>query len=78
MLIEEREHAKVGIYARVSTEEQANEGYSIRAQIEKLKSYALLKDWEIYDIYADERTTYGLIPKKPTNGMIPPFAGFYI
>jgi len=38
----------------VSTDEQAQEGFSIRAQTEKLKAYALLKDWEIYDIYADE------------------------
>ena len=43
-----------GIYVRVSTEEQAQEGYSIRGQTEKLKSYALLKDWDIFDIYADE------------------------
>jgi len=42
------------IYVRVSTEEQAQEGYSIRAQIEKLKSYALLKEWDIFDVYADE------------------------
>jgi len=45
---------KTGIYVRVSTEEQVQEGYSIRGQSEKLKSYALLKDWEIYDIYSDE------------------------
>ena len=45
---------RTGIYVRVSTEEQAQEGFSIRAQTEKLKSYALLKDWEIYDIYNDE------------------------
>jgi len=45
---------KTGIYVRVSTEEQAQEGYSIRGQSEKLKSYALLKDWEIHDIYSDE------------------------
>ena len=43
-----------GIYVRVSTEEQAREGYSIRAQEEKLKSYAKLKEWHIYGIYADE------------------------
>ena len=42
------------IYVRVSTDEQVQEGFSIRAQVDKLKSYALLKDWEIYDIYADE------------------------
>ena len=43
-----------GIYERVSTEDQAQEGFSIKAQIDKLKSYALVKEWEIYDIYADE------------------------
>ena len=45
---------KTGIYVRVSTEEQAQEGFSIRGQTEKLKSYILLKDWELYDIYSDE------------------------
>lgn len=49
-----RKSFSTGIYVRVSTEEQAQEGFSIRAQIEKLKSYALLKDWDIFDIYADE------------------------
>jgi len=39
----------------VSPDEQAQEGFSIRAQTDKLKSYALLKDWDIYDIYADAR-----------------------
>ena len=45
---------RTAIYVRVSTEEQAQEGFSIRAQIEKLKAYALLKEWEIYNIYSDE------------------------
>ena len=45
---------KTAIYVRVSTEEQAQEGFSIRGQTEKLKNYALLKEWDIYDIYADE------------------------
>lgn len=43
-----------GIYVRVSTEEQAREGYSIRAQEEKLRGYALAKDWLIYGVYTDE------------------------
>ena len=42
------------IYVRVSTEEQAKEGYSIRAQIDKLKSYIMIKDWTFYKVYADE------------------------
>ena len=44
----------VGIYVRVSTEEQALNGYSIRAQIEKLKMYCKLKEWKIYDVYKDD------------------------
>jgi len=45
---------KTAIYVRVSTEEQAKEGYSIRAQIEKLKSYIKIMDWDFYKVYADE------------------------
>ena len=47
------------VYVRVSTEEQATEGYSIRGQIDKLKSYALIKEWDIFNIYADEGTLRG-------------------
>jgi len=42
------------IYVRVSTDEQAKEGYSIRAQIDKLKNYIQIKDWGFYKVYADE------------------------
>ena len=35
---------ETGIYVRVSTEEQAKEGFSIRAQEQKLKDYASVKD----------------------------------
>jgi len=45
---------ETGIYLRVSTEEQAQEGFSIRGQEQKLKDYANIKDWTIYKIYADE------------------------
>jgi len=43
-----------GIYVRVSTEEQAQEGFSIRAQEEKLRDFARIKEWTVYKIYADE------------------------
>jgi len=49
-----RKNLSTGIYVRVSTDEQAQEGFSVRGQTEKLKSYAMLKDWDIFDIYADE------------------------
>jgi len=45
---------KTAVYVRVSTEEQVKEGYSIRAQIDKLKDYIRIKDWELYKVYADE------------------------
>lgn len=45
---------KVAIYARVSTEEQASEGYSISAQLQTLRQYANLYNWEIVDEYVDE------------------------
>ncbi|MBR4672431.1 MAG: recombinase family protein [Bacilli bacterium] len=45
---------KTGIYIRVSTEEQALHGFSIRAQKEKLESYCKIKEWKIFDIYIDE------------------------
>lgn len=45
---------KVGIYIRVSTEEQAREGYSISAQKHKLKSFCIAQDWDVADIYVDE------------------------
>lgn len=44
---------KVGIYIRVSTQEQAQEGYSIPAQKERLINYCKAKDWNIVDIYVD-------------------------
>lgn len=44
---------KVAIYIRVSTQEQAQEGYSIPAQRERLINFSKAKDWIIYDIYID-------------------------
>lgn len=43
-----------GIYVRVSTERQVQEGYSIAAQKENLISFAKMNKFKIYDIYADE------------------------
>lgn len=45
---------KVAIYCRVSTEEQASEGYSIAAQLQTLRQYAQLYGWEVAEEYVDE------------------------
>jgi site-specific DNA recombinase len=44
----------VAIYCRVSTEEQASEGYSISAQKQVLRQYASLYGWQIAEEYVDE------------------------
>lgn len=45
---------KAAIYVRVSTLEQATEGYSIYEQKEKLAAYAKAQSYEIFDVYSDE------------------------
>ncbi|WP_338631020.1 recombinase family protein [Clostridium baratii] len=44
---------KVAIYARVSTVEQAEEGYSIDEQDRLLREYCEKQEWEIYRTYSD-------------------------
>lgn len=48
---------KAALYIRVSTEEQAKEGFSIPAQLERLKAYCKSKGWRIYDEYIDDGYT---------------------
>lgn len=45
---------KAAVYIRVSTEEQAKEGFSIAAQQEKLAAFAHSQGWEIEAFYVDE------------------------
>lgn len=44
---------RVALYIRVSTQEQAKEGYSIGEQIDRLKKFAEAHDWIIVKIYTD-------------------------
>ena len=43
----------VAIYVRVSTQEQAQEGYSIGEQTERLRKYCEIKDWSVFRVYTD-------------------------
>lgn len=45
---------KVGIYIRVSTDEQAKEGYSISGQLQKMKAFCISQNWSVEGVYADE------------------------
>lgn len=42
-----------GIYIRVSTEDQAREGFSLGEQEEKLRQLCKYKEFEIFKIYKD-------------------------
>jgi len=45
---------RVAIYTRVSTEDQAKEGFSLGAQRERLEAYCLARDWEVAGLYIDD------------------------
>ncbi len=45
---------KAAIYARVSTEDQAREGFSLEAQLERLRSYCAAREWEVAGEYVDD------------------------
>ena len=44
----------VAVYSRVSTEEQAKEGYSLEAQQERLEAYCKARGWAIAKLYVDD------------------------
>ena len=45
---------KTAIYIRVSTEDQAREGYSLEVQREYLESFAMREGYEVFKIYSDD------------------------
>lgn len=45
---------KTAIYIRVSTEDQAREGYSIQAQKNKLEAYCVSQGWNVVGFYIDD------------------------
>jgi DNA invertase Pin-like site-specific DNA recombinase len=45
---------KVAIYTRVSTEDQAKEGFSLDAQVERLRMYCKAQGMEVFKEYVDD------------------------
>jgi len=45
---------KIAMYTRVSTEDQAKEGYSLEVQREYLESFAKREGYEIFKVYCDD------------------------
>ena len=44
---------RVAGYTRVSTDEQAREGYSLAAQDEAIRAYCVAQRWELAEVYTD-------------------------
>lgn len=49
-----KDDKRVAIYIRVSTLDQAKEGYSLDAQEKTLKKWCIDRKYKIFDLYADE------------------------
>ena len=55
---------RAGLYARVSTFQQADEGQSIQAQIQALRTHAERRNYTIVDIYADDGVSGSLFSER--------------
>jgi site-specific DNA recombinase len=64
------ERKRVFIYVRVSTQHQAEEGYSIPQQIERLKKYCEAMGWILVKIYTDDGYSGGSLDRPAMNQMI--------
>ena len=53
---------KVAIYVRVSTQEQAVEGYSISEQIDRLTKFCEAHSWKIYKAYTHDKRMNDCLP----------------
>ena len=61
---------KVGIYIRVSTQEQAESGYSIHEQEDRLKKLAEINNWIVYKVYSDPGYSGAKLDRPALNEMI--------
>src|SRR3990167_5300610 len=61
---------KVGVYVRVSTEEQAKEGISIDAQIERCRAFCKARGWKLFKIYTDAGYSAGTMDRPALKDLI--------
>ena len=54
-----------GIYIRVSTEDQAREGFSLPEQEKRLRAMCEYKGYEIYKVYKDAGISAKTVNKRP-------------
>lgn len=61
---------KVGIYIRVSTLEQAEHGYSLSEQEDRLRALCVAKGWSVYNVYKDDGQSGANLERKAMQKMI--------
>lgn len=61
---------KVAIYVRVSTTNQAEEGYSIDGQIDSLEKYCEAMGWDVYNKYIDAGFSGGSLERPGITSLI--------
>jgi len=61
---------RAAIYARVSTDDQAEKGYSLPSQIEACQKFAEQKDFEVAAIYQDDISGQKAIAARPEGGRL--------
>ena len=61
---------RVALYPRVSTTEQATEGYSIGEQIERMTKFCEAKGWTIYKTYTDAGYTGANLDRPGLQGIM--------
>lgn len=61
---------KVAIYTRVSTMNQAEEGYSIDGQIDSLEKYCEAMGWDVYNKYIDAGFSGGSLKRPEMTNLI--------
>lgn len=61
---------KVFLYVRVSTQEQANEGYSVKEQEDRLRNYAKSRGYTVVKVYVDGGHTGANIKRPALQEMI--------
>lgn len=69
-IVTDQYQKRVFIYVRVSTAHQAEEGYSIPQQIERLQKYCEAMGWIVVKIYTDDGYSGGSLDRPAMNQMI--------
>lgn len=61
---------RVALYPRVSTMEQARDGYSIGEQIDRMKNFCAARGWDVFKVYPDAGYSGGNMDRPALKAML--------